>query len=70
MDEQSRLPGVPQAAFRDANRKRIDSVVLDMLGLGGDPDAARALDRLREVWCREPSVHGGNAKITRALGIE
>ncbi len=57
-------------AFRDANRRRIDAAALDMLGLGGDPDAARALDHLRNVWCREPSVHGDTSDITRALGIE
>ena len=57
-------------AFRDANRRRIDDAALDMLGLGGDLDAARALDHLRNVWCREPSVHGDTSDITRALGIE
>ena len=56
-------------AFRDANRKRIDAVVLDMLGLGGDADVERALDHLRSVWSREPSVHGGTSEITRALGV-
>ena len=56
-------------AFRDANRKRIDAVVLDMLGLGGDADVERALDHLRSVWSREPSVHGGTPEITRALGV-
>ena len=56
-------------AFRDANRKRIDAVVLDMLGLGGDGDVERALDHLRNVWCREPSVHGETSEITRALGV-
>ena len=56
-------------AFRDDNRKRIDAVVMEMLGVGADPDAARALDRLRTVWCREPSVHGGKPEIKRALGL-
>ena len=56
-------------AFRDPNRKRIDAVVLDMLGLGGDADVERALDHLRSVWSREPSVHGGTSEITRALGV-
>lgn len=56
-------------AFRDANRKRIDAVVMEMLGVGADPDAARAIDRLRTVWCREPSVHGGKPEIMRALGL-
>ena len=57
-------------AFRDDNRKRIDAVVMEMLGVGADPDIARALDRLRTVWCREPSVHGGKPEVKRALGIE
>ena len=70
-DELAQLDLEPLSyAFRDDNRKRIDAVVLDMLGLGGDADAERVLDRLREVWCREPSVHGETSKITRALGIE
>ena len=56
-------------AFRDDNRKRIDAAVMEMLGVGADPDAARALDRLRTVWCREPSVHGGKPEVKRALGI-
>ena len=56
-------------AFRDPTRKRIDAVVLDMLGLGGDADVERALDHLRSVWSREPSVHGGTSEITRALGV-
>ena len=40
---------------------------MEMLGVGAD--AARALDRLRTVWCREPSVHGGKPEIMRALGL-
>ena len=43
---------------------------MEMLGVGADPDAARALDRLRTVWRREPSVHGGKPEVMRALGIE
>ena len=53
----------------DENRKRIDAAALEMVGLDGVPEAARALDFLRAVWCREPTVHGGNRRILRALGL-
>ena len=54
----------------DDNRKRIDEVALEMVGLDGVPEAARALDFLRAIWCREPTVHGGNRAIMRALGLD
>ena len=53
----------------DGNRKRIDEVALEMVGLHDEPDAARALDFLRAIWCREPAVHGGNRAIMRELGL-
>lgn len=53
----------------DGNRKRIDEVALEMVGLNAEPDAARALDFLRAIWCREPAVHGGNRAIMRELGL-
>ena len=56
-------------AFEDANRGRVDSVALAMVGLGGNQQANAAIDALRQQWCREPSVHGGNRAIMRALGI-
>lgn len=54
----------------DDNRKRIDEVALEMVGLDGVSEAARALDFLRAIWCREPTVHGGNRAIMRALGLQ
>ena len=57
-------------AHADDNRKRIDEVALDMVGLGDEPEAARALDFLRDIWCREPQVHGGNRAIMRSLGLD
>ena len=57
-------------AFQDANRRRVDSVALAMVGLGDNQQANAAIDALRQQWCREPSVHGGNRAIMRALGIE
>ena len=56
-------------ASEDGNRKRIDEVALEMVGLSDEPDAARALDFLRAIWCREPAVHGGNRAIMRELGL-
>ena len=57
-------------AHADENRKRIDAVALDMVGLGDVPEAARALDFLRDIWCREPQVHGGNRAIMRSFGLD
>ena len=56
-------------AFQDANRRRVDSVALEMVGLGENQQANAAIDALRQQWCREPSVHGGNRAIMRALGV-
>ena len=56
-------------AWRDVNRHKIDWVVLEMLGID-TPSARQAVTRIREMWCREPSVHGGNRKIVRALGLD
>ena len=56
-------------AFRDRNRQRIDAAVLEMLGLGNNQDAHRAVEHLRNLWCREPAVHGGDRAIKKALGI-
>ena len=56
-------------AFRDSNRHRIDQVTLEMLGLGDNETAIAAVSALRNQWRREPSVHGGNRTIMRALGI-
>ena len=69
-DELASLPLEPVSyAFRDSNRHRVDHVALEMLGLGDDVAAIAAVDFLRGQWCREPSVHGGNRAIMRALGI-
>ena len=56
-------------AFRDTNRHRIDQAALEMLGLGEDEAAIAAVSALRQQWCREPSVHGGNRAIMQALGL-
>ena len=56
-------------AWRDENRHEIDWVVLEMLGIDA-PEVRRAVSQIRDLWCREPSVHGGNLQIMRAMGIE
>ena len=56
-------------AFQDANRQRVDSVALAMVELGENQQANAAVAALRQQWCREPSVHGGNQAIMRALGV-
>ena len=53
-------------AWRDSNRKKIDKVVLRMLGLEKKlPEDD--MQALRKEWCREPSVHGGNKSVLNAL---
>ena len=56
-------------AFQDENRQRIDAVALALVGLDENQQAIDAVDALRQQWCREPSVHGSNREIMRALGI-
>ena len=51
-------------AWRDDARKEIDRVVLNMLGIKATEEQMQAL---RETWCREPSVHGGNKTIIKTL---
>ena len=51
-------------AWRDNARKEIDRVVLNMLGIKATEEQMQAL---RETWCREPSVHGGNKTIIKTL---
>ena len=68
--ELAALPLEPVSyAFRDENRHKIDAAALAMVGLGGNAAAARALAHLRNLWCREPAVHGGSDAIMRALGL-
>ena len=44
-------------AYRDSERRELDSVLWNILGL---PDSLLAnLNLVREQWCAEPSVHGG-----------
>ena len=54
-------------AWRDNNRHAIDAAVLRMLGLDKKISASQ---RLREMWCCEPSVHGGNKTIVGALAAD
>lgn len=51
-------------AWRDDNRKAIDAIVLKMLGITIPP---AKMQSLREMWCREPSVHGGTKTIRKTL---
>ena len=56
-------------AWSDENRHRIDTVVLQMLGIESET-TIEAVSQIRSLLCREPSVHGGNKRILRDLGIE
>ena len=53
-------------AHVDPVRKEIDRIVLTMLGLD-DERAMKAVDRLRTLWCHEPSVHGHKKAALRLL---
>ena len=56
-------------ADADANRARLDRrVVCDLLGFG--EEIYRAVRRLAEKWCAEPSVHGGKARPEEAAYME
>ena len=55
-------------SWRDPVRREIDDVVLEMLNVDS-PDGRRSMDQIRRIWCREPSVHGGNRKILKALQL-
>ena len=60
------MPG--SLAWKDPARHEIDNTVLTMLGIA-DESTAHAMERVRQLWCREPSVHGGNRKILKALQL-
>ena len=71
-----RLPALAELELRpfayaaqDDNRKAVDAAALDLVGLGGNEDAASALDWLRQEWCKEPATHGGNEVIMSAVGV-
>ena len=50
-------------AAADETRRNLDRAVLvDLLGL--DEEVLESLDVLRELWCGEPSVHGGKGGRT------
>lgn len=66
--ERELLPAA--SAYRDKGRKAIDNAVLDMIGLGEDDGAKAALKWLRDKWCREPAVHGGNRALIEALAAK
>ena len=56
-------------ADADANRALLDRrVIRDLLGFGDD--IYRAVRRLTEKWCAEPSVHGGKPRPEGAAYVE
>ncbi len=55
--------------FRDVNRRKIDEVVAEMIGL--DPSASDVADMLahyRLMFASEPNVNGRNRGVLGALG--
>ena len=56
-------------ALRDENRHLIDEAALEMVGLGQDEEVQRSVAHLRNLWCREPAVHGGSPTIMKALSL-
>ncbi len=56
-------------ADADPNRALLDRrVVCDLLGF--DYATYRAVRRLAQKWCAEPSVHGGKARPANATYVE
>lgn len=56
-------------ADADPNRALLDRrVICDLLGF--DHDTYRAVRRLAQKWCAEPSVHGGKARPKDATYVE
>ena len=53
-------------AHADPVRQEIDAAVIAMMGLPRKR-ASEAVARLRDLWCAEPSVHGGNRAALRLL---
>lgn len=54
--------------FSDKHRHAIDSVVAEMLGLNSDDEAVQELLRhYRGLFTREPSVHGRQRRILKAI---
>ena len=55
--------------FRDANRKQVDDVVAEMIGLDpSDKDVADMLAHYRLMFASEPNVNGRNKGVLGALG--
>ena len=70
-DELAKLQIQPASfSFQDTSRHRIDEAALEMLGLADDQLARRAIQDIRRMWCREPSVHGRTRRIMQALRIQ
>lgn len=65
-DEMTKLELKPACqAHCDENRKRIDDVVLAMLSL--PKSLKKTIDKMRNAWCAEPSVHGKNKTALELL---
>ena len=65
-DEMAKLELKPACqAHCDENRKRIDEAVCEMLSLPATLE--KTIDKLRNAWCAEPSVHGGNKTALKLL---
>ena len=56
-------------ADADPNRALLDRKVICAL-LGFDEEVYRAVRRLAEKWCAEPSVHGGKGRPKSAMYVE
>lgn len=52
-------------AHCDANRKRVDEAILEMLSL--PTSLKQTIEKLRAAWCAEPSVHGNHKTALKLL---
>lgn len=53
-------------AHCDESRKRIDETVFKMLSI--PPRLTKTIDKMRRLWCEEPSVHDNNKTALKLLG--
>ena len=63
---QIKLDRIALAAI-DKNRKEIDQVVTEMLGVPWNISTENMLDNWRRLMCQQPTIHANNQTVLKAL---
>ena len=63
---QIKLDRIALAAI-DKNRKEIDQIVTEMLGLPWNISTENMLDNWRRLMCQQPTIHANNQTVLKAL---